>query len=183
MSVLLVLVLGARAAHADDFTIEGSTAKGRITIESQEAAKKLLGVTRVVGSLTIQNYDGADLSVLRKLLVVDGDFVIFSNAKLTKVDLPDLERVYGIFWISSNPKLTDLSTLTKLRAAMKALTITDNPSLTKLPPNGLTIGEPIKKIKGSLTIRGNTSLPAADAEDYRKRCTVGGLVEVTKNGP
>jgi hypothetical protein len=182
-TIITLLLLFTTHLASADVVIEGSTAKGNVTLESVEAAKKLQGVSRVVGNLVIQNYDGADLGALRSLTMIEGSLIISTNSKLTSLaGLGALERVYGIVWIFSNPKLTGLDGLAKLKTAEKALTITDNPSLTKLLPSGITIGEPIKKLKGSLTIRNNAVLPQAVAEDFRKRCTVGGNVDVANNG-
>jgi hypothetical protein len=178
----IALLLFTTHLASADVVIEGSTAKGNLTIESTDAAKRLQGVSRFVGNLTIQNYDGTDLAALRSLTLIEGSLII-SNTKLTSLaGLGALERVYGIVWIFSNPKLAGLDGLAKLKAVEQAFTITDNPALAKLLPAGITIGEPIKKLKGSLTIRNNASLPQATAEDFRKRCTVGGLVQVENNG-
>lgn len=182
MTALVILLLSIRFAHAD-YVIEGSTAKGKVTIESVEAATKLRGVSRVVGNLIIQNYDGADLSALRNLGAIEGSLIISTNSKLASLaGLGALERVYGTVWIFSNPKLVGLDGLARLKSVEQAFTITDNAVLAKLLPAGITIGEPIKKIKGSLTIRNNAALPAAVAEAFRKQCTVGGLVDVKNNG-
>jgi hypothetical protein len=178
-----VLVFSSRLAHAD-YLVEGSTIKGNVTIESVAAAQKLHGITRIVGNLTVQNYDGTDLASLNSLTMIEGNLIVSTNAKLTSLaGLGSLERVYGIVWIFSNPKLADLGGLAKLKSAEQAFSITDNPALTKLLRAGITIGEPIKKIRGSLTIRGNAALPATVADEFVKKCTVGGAIEVRNNGP
>ena len=180
---VITLVASSRLARAD-FVVEGTKARGTVRIGSAEEAKKLRGVSQVVGDLIIQNYDGAELSAFSSLTMIEGSLIISTNSNLTTLlGLGSLERVYGIVWIFSNPKLADLGGLAKLQSAEQAFTITDNPALTKLLPAGIRIGEPIKKIKGSLTIKNNRSLPAAVAEDFRKKCTVGGLVEIGKNAP
>ena len=180
--ILFAILLCVAPAHAD-YVVEGSTAKGNVTIESAESARKLQGISRVVGNLVIQNYDGADLAPLRSLTLVEGSLIISTNANLTSLTgLGSLERVYGIVWIFSNPKLASLAGLAKLKAAEQAFTITDNATLAKLLPNGITIGEPIKKIRGALTIRNNAALPAAVADQFAKSCKLEGKVEVTNNG-
>lgn len=181
-SLALALALAGGAAQADDYTINGSTATGKVTIESPADAGKLAGVTHIVGNLIIENYAGADLAPLHELNLIDGSLII-SNTELTSLaGLGALEHVYGTVWIFSNPKLQSLGGLSRLRAAQDAFTITDNSALTGLLATGVTIGEPIKHIKGSLTIRGNRALPAATASAFAKQCTVGGKVEVAGNG-
>ena len=66
--VLTIVLLIAGIAHAD-YTLDGSTAKGDVQIESVADAQKLRGVARVRGSLIIQNYAGADLAPLSSLAV------------------------------------------------------------------------------------------------------------------
>ena len=173
-----LVLFTARLAHAD-YTIDAGTAKGNVTIESVADAQKLRGVSRVVGNLIIQNYDGSDLAALSSLTMIEGSLLVQTNATLASLGgLGALERVYGIVWIGSNPKLGDLGGLARLKSVEQAFTITDNAALTKLLPAGITVGEPIKKIRGSMTIRGNKSLSAAVVDEFVKKCTVGGRVEV-----
>lgn len=180
-SIILFVLLLTSPAFADA-VIEGSTAKGDVTIESPEAAQKLAGVTKIVGTLKIQNYTGTDLAALRSLNLIEGSLIVNNTSLTSLAGLGALERVYGTVWIFANPKLAGLDGLARLKSAEQAFSITDNPALARLLPAGITIGEPIKKLKGSLTIRNNKALPAATADAFAKSCKLDGRVEVTGNG-
>ena len=175
LSALAAVLLAAAPARADQAAPAARAESSKITISAPADIAKLRGKAQHIGSVTIINYGGADLSGLETLSMIDGDLIIFSSSGLTSLKgLEGLEVVTGRVSIFSNPRLGTLEHLARFREVKKGIEIHDNPSLTRLLPRPLTIGEPIHKLKGFISISRNRKLGNAAARAYVDSCTFRG---------
>lgn len=187
LGLVAAVSLSSTPALANNTDSPSSSESTDVKISSPADLEKVRGATHK-GDLSIMNYTGEDLRGLENLSAIDGDLIIFSNNKLKSLEgLDNLELVRGSVNIFSNRELQSLADLRKLRETKLGINISDNPSLTKLMPKPLTIGEPLWKKKGSITIKNNRKLGQKAAESYADSCTFRGgkawVRDIANNGP
>lgn len=119
----------------------GKIFDGSLTIDSVAGLKKLEGIARVSGDLTLQESvaKGADLLVLKSLLEVGGRLTVEGNGALGVLDaLANLERARGIY-VGFNAGLTKI-VLPKLKELEAAFIIEHNPNLLEISLPSFTKG-------------------------------------------
>lgn len=106
------------------------------------------------GNLTIRDLYSNDFPDFPMLKRINGDFNIFGNPNIIKVDnLNQLNSIGGLLWIYFNAKLFELSGLTNLTSIGSNLTIEDNALFNNL----VGLNHPIS-INNNITITGNPFL-------------------------
>ena len=119
----------------------GKIFDGSLTIESAAGLKKLEGVVRVSGDLTLQESvaKSPDLLVLKSLIEVGGRLTVEGNGAIGVLDpLENLERARGVY-VGFNAGLTRIA-LPKLKELEAAFIIEHNPNLVDISLPAFTKG-------------------------------------------
>jgi hypothetical protein len=81
---------------------------GDIRVESAAELKKFHHYTHVVGNIEIATDDDQFIA-WPELRAVAGDLVVSENVSMTRVEFPQLDRVYGALLLNANPKLEEFT--------------------------------------------------------------------------
>lgn len=111
----------------------GSTITGNVTLTTQSQVDALANASKIVGSLTIASTSDLDLSPLKLLTEITGNFQLDGSSQTTLSGFDCLKTVGGAFFINSNTALTSLSGFAALQTVGGNFSIIVNPALTDMP--------------------------------------------------
>ncbi|QDG53629.1 hypothetical protein FIV42_23650 [Persicimonas caeni] len=144
--------------YSADCPGDGCIIDGGLVIDDRQDIQdfQATGCTTIVGDVVVEGTSLQDFSGMENLRVVDGEFFIRENRRLTSLRGLQNMRIAKRLWIEENPRLASLSGLDSLEFT-HFLQIRDNASLASLA------GLELLESAGRLILEGNPALVSIEA--------------------